>query len=89
MPPGVRLAGSYVYLRAPASPSDPPVEFTYGATDGATPSLAQVIVHAVAGAKIPPIANDDVAPPPSAGAKQRHGERAQERRRPGRVAVAT
>jgi hypothetical protein len=67
VPPGVRLAGPYVYLRAPASPQDPPVEFTYGATDGSTPSLAQVVVHAVAGAQIPPIANDDVAPLPAGG----------------------
>jgi hypothetical protein len=67
-PPGVRLAGPYVYLQAPSSPSAPPVEFTYGATDGSTPSLAQVVVHAVPGAKIPPIANDAVAPLPSGGA---------------------
>ena len=46
MPAGVSLTGSYVYLKVPSSPSDPPVEFTYGDTDGATPSLAQVIVHA-------------------------------------------
>ncbi len=69
VPPTVRLAGSYVYLRVPASPQDPPVQFTYGDTDGATPSLAQVVVHAVTGAQIPPIANDAIAPPPSAGAK--------------------
>jgi hypothetical protein len=68
LPAGVRLDGTYVYLRVPASPSDPPVEFTYGLTDGSTPSLAQVIVHAVAGAQLPPIANDVVAPPPAARA---------------------
>jgi hypothetical protein len=68
-PPSVRLAGSYVYLQVPALPADPPVQFTYGATDGSTPSLAQVIVHAVTGAQIPPIANDAIAPLPSAGAK--------------------
>jgi hypothetical protein len=68
VPAGVRLAGDYVYLRVPAAPSDPPVEFSYGVTDGSTPSLGQVVVHAVAGAKVPPIANDDVAPLPPAGA---------------------
>jgi large repetitive protein len=68
VPAGVTLNGSYVYLRVPGSPSDPPVQFTYGDTDGGTPSLAQVIVRAVPGAKVPPIANDDVAPPPAAGA---------------------
>ncbi|HEY1821012.1 MAG TPA: fibronectin type III domain-containing protein [Trebonia sp.] len=69
VPPGVRLAGAYVYLPVPASPSVPPVEFSYGATDGSMPSLAQVIVHAVSGAQIPPIANDVIAPLPGAGAK--------------------
>jgi hypothetical protein len=69
VPPTVRLAGPYVYLRVPAAPADPPVQFTYGDTDGAAPSLAQVIVHAVTGAQIPPIANDAIAPLPSAGAK--------------------
>ena len=68
VPAGVRLTGDYAYLRVPASPSDPPVEFGYGITDGSTPSLAQVTVHAVDGAKVPPIANDAVAPPPVAGA---------------------
>jgi len=68
VPAGVSLTGSYAYLRAPAAPSDPPVEFSYAATDGGAPSLAQVIVHAVAGAKLPPVARDDVAPAPSAGA---------------------
>lgn len=68
VPPGVRLSGDYVYLKVPSSPSDPPVEFTYGDTDGSTPSLAQVIVYPVAGAKVPPIANDVVAPPPPSGA---------------------
>ena len=68
-PSGVKLTGPYVYLRAPAAASDPPVEFTYGDTDGSTPSLAQVIVHAVPGAKIPPVANDVIAPLPAAGAK--------------------
>ena len=28
------LSGAYVYLKVPSSPSDPPVEFTYGDTDG-------------------------------------------------------
>ena len=68
VPSGVRLDGDYVYLQVPASPSDPPAEFTYGITDGSTPSLAQVIVHAVDGAKVPPIASDAVAPPPAPGA---------------------
>ena len=68
VPPGVRLSGDYVYLKVPSSPSDPPVEFTYGDTDGSTPSLAQVIVYPVTGAKVPPIANDVVAPPPPSGA---------------------
>ena len=68
VPAGVTLEGSYAYLKVPGAQSDPPVQFTYGDTDGGTPSLAQVIVHAVPGAKVPPIANDDVAPPPSAGA---------------------
>ncbi len=68
VPAGVTLNGAYVYLKVPSSPSDPPVQFTYGDTDGGTPSLAQVIVHAVPGAKVPPVANDDVAPPPAAGA---------------------
>jgi len=68
VPAGVRLTGSYVYLTGPAAPSDPPVEFTYGLTDGSTPSLAQVIVHAVPGAKLPPIANDAVVAQPAPGA---------------------
>ncbi|HEY1733567.1 MAG TPA: Ig-like domain-containing protein, partial [Acidimicrobiales bacterium] len=68
VPPGVRLAGPFVYLPVPASASAPPVEFTYGATDGSAPSLAQVIVHAVPGAKLPPVANDVIAPLPGAGA---------------------
>lgn len=68
VPPGVKLAGPYVYLRVPSSPSDPPVELTYGDTDGSVPSLAQVVVHAVAGAKIPPIANDAAASLPAGGA---------------------
>ncbi|HEV2253455.1 MAG TPA: fibronectin type III domain-containing protein [Streptosporangiaceae bacterium] len=68
VPPGVRLDGDYVYLRVPSSPSDPPVEFSYGDTDGSTPSLAQVIVYPVTEAKVPPIANDVVAPPPPSGA---------------------
>ena len=63
LPAGVHLAGSVVYLRAPARVTDAPLEFTYGITDGSSaPSLAQVIVRAVAGAKLPPIANDDIAP---------------------------
>ena len=45
---------------------DPPVQFSYGDTDGGSPSLAQVIVHPVPGAKVPPVARDDVAPPPTA-----------------------
>jgi hypothetical protein len=68
VPPGVRLAGPDVYLRVPATPTAPPVQFTYGATDGSAPSLAQVVVHAVAGAQVPPIANDDIAPAPAADA---------------------
>ena len=67
-PAGVRLTGPYVYLQVPSAPSDPPVQFTYGATDGSAPSLAQVMVHAVKGAQIPPIANDAVAPAPAGGA---------------------
>jgi hypothetical protein len=67
-PQGVRLAGPDVYLRAPATPAAPPAQFTYGATDGSAPSLAQVVVHAVAGAQIPPVASDDIAPAPPAGA---------------------
>ncbi len=68
VPPGVRLSGDYVYLKVPLSPSDPPVEFSYGDTDGSTPSLARVIVYPVTGAKVPPIANDVVAPLPPSGA---------------------
>ncbi len=68
VPAGVSLKGDYVYLKVPSSPSDPPAEFTYGITDGSTPSLAQVIVYPVSGAKIPPIANNAVAPQPPAGA---------------------
>ena len=68
VPAGVSLTGDYVYLKVPSSPSDPPAESTYGDTDGSTPSLAQVIVYPVAGAKIPPIANNAVAPQPQAGA---------------------
>ena len=68
VPSGVSLSGDYVYLKVPSTPSDPPVEFTYGDTDGSTPSLAQVIVYPVAGAKVPPIANDVVAPLPPSGA---------------------
>ena len=67
VPGGVSLTGSFVYVHVPNS-SDPPVQFSYGDTDGGTPSLAQVIVHAVPGAKVPPVARDDVAPPPAAGA---------------------
>ena len=68
VPAGVSLRGDYVYLTVPSSPSDPPVEFTYGDTDGSTPSLARVIVYPVTGAKVPPIANDVVPPPPPSGA---------------------
>ena len=68
VPAGVSLNQSYVFLKVPGSPSDPPVQFTYADSDGGTPSLAQVIVHAVPGAKVPPAANDDVPPPPAAGA---------------------
>jgi len=68
-PQGVRLASPYVYLTVPSSASAPPVEFTYGATDGSTPSLAQVIVHAVPGADIPPVASNVVAPQPGPGAR--------------------
>jgi hypothetical protein len=65
---GVRLDKSYVYLRVPSSPADPPVQFGYADTDGGPPSLAQVVVHAVKGAEISPVANDDIAPAPSGGA---------------------
>jgi large repetitive protein len=69
LPPGARLNGSFVYLKAPASPADPPAQLTYGATDGSTaPSQAQVIVRAVTGAKLAPIANDDIATPASPSA---------------------
>ena len=69
LPSGVRLAGSMVYLRAPARAADTPLQITYGITDGSSaPSLAQVTVRAVAGAKLPPVANDDVASLPAAGA---------------------
>ena len=67
VPAGVRLAGDYVYLQAPASGASP-LEFSYGASDGSVPSLAQVIVHGVRGAKLPPIASDDIAPQPAPGA---------------------
>ncbi len=65
VPSGVSLTGSFVYVHVPNS-SDPPVQFSYGDTDGGSPSLAQVVVHAVPGAKVPPVARDDVAPPPTA-----------------------
>jgi hypothetical protein len=68
VPAGVTLNGSYVYLKVPGAQSDPPAGVTYGDTDGGTPSLAQVTVHAVPGAKVPPVATDDVAPAPAAGA---------------------
>jgi hypothetical protein len=68
VPAGVSLTGDYVYLKVPSSTSGPPAELTYGDTDGSTPSLAQVIVYPVAGAKIPPIANNAAAPQPPAGA---------------------
>jgi large repetitive protein len=68
VPPGVSLSGDYVYLKVPSSPADAPVEFTYGDTDGSTPSLAQVIVYPVAGAKVPPIASNVAAPQPPSGA---------------------
>ena len=69
LPADVRLAGDYIYLKAPPSPSADPVEITYGVTDGSgTPSLAQLIVRAVPGAKLLPIANDVVAPLPAPGA---------------------
>ncbi len=69
LPAGVRLAGSVVYVHVPARATDAPLEFTYGITDGSSPpSLAQVIVRAVAGAKLPPIANDDITPLPAPGA---------------------
>ena len=68
VPAGVQLDGVLRLPEGAVAPSDPPVEFTYGDTDGSTPSLAQVIVHPVPGAKVPPIANDVVAPPPPAGA---------------------
>jgi len=68
VPAGVSLTGFYAYLRVPGAASDPPAQFSYADTDGGTPSLAQVIVHAVPGAKVPPVARDDTAPPPAAGA---------------------
>jgi hypothetical protein len=68
LPDGVRLDKSYVYLRVPSSPADPPVQFGYADTDGGPPSLAQVVVHAVKGAEISPVANDDIAPAASGGA---------------------
>jgi hypothetical protein len=68
-PSGAQLDGDFIYLTAPASVSDPPAELTYGVTDGTTaPSLARFIVRAVAGAKIPPVANDAIASPPAPGA---------------------
>jgi hypothetical protein len=67
LPADVRLAGSDVYLKVPASPVDPPVEFSYGLTDGSTPSLARVVVHAVTGAQLPPVATDAIAPAVAAG----------------------
>jgi hypothetical protein len=68
LPAGVRLAGSDIYVRVPGSPAEPAVQLTYGLTDGATPSLAQVVVHAVTGAQLPPAASDVIVPPPAAGA---------------------
>jgi large repetitive protein len=63
LPPGVRLIGSFIYLRAPARATDAPLDISYGITDGSSaPSLGHVIVRAVAGAKLLPIARDDVAP---------------------------
>lgn len=70
LPAGVRLSGSFVYVRAPAEPSDPPVEVTYGVTDGSSaPSLGHLIVRAVPGAQLPPVANDVIAPTPAHGAR--------------------
>lgn len=69
LPAGVRLAGDYIYAKAPASASAAPLDVTYGVTDGSgAPSLAQFIVRAVPGAKLPPIATDAVAPLPGPGA---------------------
>ena len=69
LPGDARLSGTFVYLKAPASPSDTPAQVTYGATDSSTaPSQAQVTVRAVAGAKLAPIANDDIATPTSPSA---------------------
>ena len=91
LPAGVRLIGSYVYLRVPAravrpAASSSPTAITDG---GGPPSLAQVIVRAVAGAKVPPVASDDVAPPPQASGARRDGRRAQATTttRPGRQAT--
>jgi large repetitive protein len=67
VPSAVTLDGSYIDVK-PVPPAGQQAEVTYGATDGATPSLAQVIVHSVKGAQIPPVANDDIAPTPAAGA---------------------
>ena len=69
LPAGARQDRAMVYLHAPARAADPPLQVTYGITDGsAAPSLAQVTVRAVPGAKLPPVANDDIASAPAAGA---------------------
>ena len=70
LPAGVRLIGSFIYLRAPAHATDAPLDISYGITDGSSPaSLGHLVVRAVVGAKLLPIARDDVAPAPRAGAR--------------------
>jgi len=70
VPAGVSLKGQFVYLRAPLAAGDRPADVTYGITDGsAAPSLAHLIVRAVPGVKLAPIANDDVAPAAAHGAR--------------------
>ena len=87
LPAGVRLAGSYVYLHAPGRAVGPARRVHLrdhrrrprrrSPRSSCTPC---------AGAKLPPIASDDVAPPPAAGAATVTVNVLQERRRPGRVA---
>ena len=70
---GVRLTGSYVYLQVPSSPSDPPVQFTYGAHRRLHPVARPGHRARRQGAQIPPIANDAVAPRPAA--RREHASR--------------
>ena len=71
------------------SSSDPPVQFTYGDTDGGTPSLAQVIVHAVPGAQGAAGHQGRRRAAARGGRGHRDRQRAQERRRPARARPAT